>query len=168
MNIDSEKLTYALNSVENHSRQLAQSINLAKETHDKASQENMALLDTLGDMRTMVDNVLDQAESVWNELLRVADQCWAMANCPQQIKEVITDAFARLGFTMYGLPGSVVTDLDSVEIAARHYDPNCTENTVLQTLQIGLLRNDGSIARRSKVTITSTEAGGTHRPEEEA
>lgn len=167
MDINSEKLTYVLNSVENHSRQLAESINLVKETHEKASKDNVALLDTLGDLRTMADNVLDWAEAVWNELLRVADQCWAIANCPQQIRDVATPAFERLGFTIYGLPGSVVTDLSSVEVVARHRDPTCAKNTVLQTLQIGLLRNDGSIARRPKVTITSTEVAGVHGPEGE-
>jgi hypothetical protein len=154
MDIDLEKLTYYVNSLENCGKQLAKSVDEMDRSRGKTRDDLFSLLEALGDLRSTMDNVIDQMHAVWEGFLQVADQCCSMANCPRNVLDIFVSAFDRMGYKAYGLPGNVVEDIGSVEIVAKHDEATQAAGTVLQTLQVGLRRKDGSIARYPKVTVS--------------
>lgn len=154
MNFDPSKLIFALNELDNLADDLARSIEQVRQSGERALVDLATLRGAMSSTRTHIDLMATHAQKVWDELLRLADRCAAVPDCPREILDLLAAAFERLGLTVFGLPGSVVDDMASIDLIARQAESSLPPDTVLQTLQVGLRNADGSVARPAKVVLS--------------
>jgi len=154
MKFDANKLTCSLNNVDNSGRDLVRTLDEIRQNQDNMRTGLMSMLEAFGDVRLTVENSAAESQALWDEFLRVVDQCFAMTDCPSHVLDLLRSTLERLGYTAYGLPGEKVTDMASLEIIARQAEPTAKgELVVRQTLRVGLRRADGGIARSPKVKV---------------
>jgi len=155
MNSDFKKVEYILNSLENRGKQLGRSLDEIGSAHEGMKEEITAILDAMGDLRILTEESMDQAQDVWNALLKIADRLFAMDEYSQQVGDLFILAFKCMKYEVYGYPGTIIEDFGTVELIDKKDESTITAGTVLRTLQIGLRREDGSIERYPKVIVAS-------------
>lgn len=154
MNIDANKLTCSLNNLDNIGRDLVHALDDIRQSQDKMRTGLMSMLESFGDLRLTVENSAAESQAVWEEFLRVIDYCFTMPECPPCVLDVLRSALEHLGYTAFGLPGEIVTDMGSIDIIARQPEPTLQDKLVIrQTVRVGLRRTDGNIIRYPKVTV---------------
>jgi len=152
MTLGADAGTYVLNDIENRLAGLSESLKNLRASLEACHGQIASLRDALCEARLSLDEELGKSSLRWQEMLRLADRCAMMPECPREICELVKSAFDRMGFTVYGLPGEPADDLASLEIVARQGGMG-KPGTILQTLEVGLRQSDGRIVRYPRVVV---------------
>jgi len=150
------ELSTSLIALENTGRSLEDALDSAQRRQQSALERLDELLQALDEVRAAAGAEAKRAERLWSSLLELADRCFANEQAsPPEVRSWLSSLFGELGYSLYGLLGTTVEDSSRYDIVGKSHDRDAQANAIIQVLAVGLLDEDGSVARLAKVVVAA-------------
>ena len=152
---DDLNILFLLNSLDNDRQELAESVSGVGKMYESTKTKLDDLMKSLSKIRMSFDKLTDRMRYLWDGLLIIADQAFSTPeNCTEQTRNALKTVFNKLGYNVYGITGTNITDSSQYEIVYIEDAKDMDANMILQTIKIGLCDKNGEIARLAKVVVS--------------